>query len=699
MLVLAAVFTTTLYALGSVGWQPWSTRFDDGTIAWPWDATSYFGPKYEYAAARISQGELPLWNPYEFCGIPFLATLQPGVVYPLTRLVYAITKGATAYHVLLFVNVGLAAAFTLALMRALGCALWPSVLAAAWITQPLWLARAYGHPHFPAATALVPLLMLLLRAVVTRPSLRNAVTLGTVAALQAVSGYPPFILATSYLLLLGIPFWLAEARGWLRTMRLAGLARIAGALGIAAVTAGLLASIQLLPSAELLDISDREVSARAWQQLVDVLGEHSPEFLRKIGVPEQSPTAVAASLWNLYGPVLLALSVLAVALRLRSPTVGYALGAFVLSACLPLSLLEQLPLYELVRGGHEWTQIKPFTVYLLAGVGLDATLRRRPVSSWTAAAIAITAIAVSGAWNLRALERPEFAARPTLGLVETPKLPEAAQSVCDLAPGRFRLWWGEGQLRGRSMTTGLPSIGGYEQSLLPRRVAALNRALNLGNGFTSRWWAGIGNHPSLAARMGLQCVVSDGPGHNLLEAGFVRVPESRLPHVVYWNEAALPRARLIYAARWAASPEQALEWVLGETVDPRETVVLEQPPGEPVASCPESMRRRGRVIIRRYEPELVVLDVVAACEAYLLLADTHAPGWSARVDGSPASILTADYAFRALHIGPGSHHVVFRYRPRSVTAGATLSLLGIALVAGLLVLPVRWDPLRPPHCV
>src|SRR4051794_29206465 len=41
-----------------------------------------------FARASIEAGQLPLWNPYEFAGMPFLAGGQSGSIYPLGVLFY-----------------------------------------------------------------------------------------------------------------------------------------------------------------------------------------------------------------------------------------------------------------------------------------------------------------------------------------------------------------------------------------------------------------------------------------------------------------------------------------------------------------------------------------------------------------------------------------------------------------------------------
>src|SRR4029453_10678098 len=47
-----------------------------------WDLRSYFLPKYVFGTEELLAGRLPLWNRFEFAGIPFLATSQPAALYP-----------------------------------------------------------------------------------------------------------------------------------------------------------------------------------------------------------------------------------------------------------------------------------------------------------------------------------------------------------------------------------------------------------------------------------------------------------------------------------------------------------------------------------------------------------------------------------------------------------------------------------------
>jgi uncharacterized membrane protein YfhO len=70
-------------------------------------------------------------------------------------------------------------------------------------------------------------------------------------------------------------------------------------------------------------------------------------------------------------------------------------------------------------------------------------------------------------------------------------------------------------------------------------------------------------------------------------------------------------------------------------------------------------------------------------DGYLVLSDPYYPGWQATVDGAPAVILKADYAFRAVEVPAGDHRVTMAFRPNTWRIGLAVSA---ACVLGLLVL-------------
>ncbi|UCC63897.1 MAG: YfhO family protein, partial [Anaerolineae bacterium] len=80
---------------------------------------------------------------------------------------------------------------------------------------------------------------------------------------------------------------------------------------------------------------------------------------------------------------------------------------------------------------------------------------------------------------------------------------------------------------------------------------------------------------------------------------------------------------------------------------------------------------------------------------YLVLSDTHYPGWQVDVDGQRGRLHRANLLFRAVYLPPGSHTVEFQFQPQSLRLGAAVSILTVLLaVPGLLAL--KRDATRHP---
>jgi len=103
----------------------------------------------------------------------------------------------------------------------------------------------------------------------------------------------------------------------------------------------------------------------------------------------------------------------------------------------------------------------------------------------------------------------------------------------------------------------------------------------------------------------------------------------------------------------------------------------------PAGPAPENARPDpgiGMVEFLEDGPNRVRLRAHAARPALLVLADTHFPGWRARLDGSPAEILPVAGAVRGVEVPAGVHEITFAYSPRSLRAG--IAIAAAAVLAG-----------------
>ncbi|NLV32747.1 MAG: YfhO family protein [Acidobacteria bacterium] len=146
----------------------------------------------------------------------------------------------------------------------------------------------------------------------------------------------------------------------------------------------------------------------------------------------------------------------------------------------------------------------------------------------------------------------------------------------------------------------------------------------------------------------------------------------------YWLQQSLQRAYFTSGTEFVPSPDAALERLLDPSFAAGAAVILE---GE--GSSRSGTPGAGSVTLKGYSSTRVVCEVSADLDGHLVLLDSYYPGWEARVDGKPAEIRRANYAFRAVPVAAGRHVVEFRYCPRVFYLGLVIS--AVFLLAGGLV--------------
>jgi hypothetical protein len=94
----------------------------------------------------------------------------------------------------------------------------------------------------------------------------------------------------------------------------------------------------------------------------------------------------------------------------------------------------------------------------------------------------------------------------------------------------------------------------------------------------------------------------------------------------------------------------------------------------------------GEAKIITYKPNDIKLLVSSKANTLLFLSDSYNKGWKASVDGKIVPILRADYAFRAIGIESGEHVVKFWYDPWSFKLGVYLAIMGaIGIIVMILI--------------
>jgi hypothetical protein len=163
---------------------------------------------------------------------------------------------------------------------------------------------------------------------------------------------------------------------------------------------------------------------------------------------------------------------------------------------------------------------------------------------------------------------------------------------------------------------------------------------------------------------------------------------SNLDYRLYRLKDVLPRAYFATGVIKTSSSQESLNRLLEAGSPLHNTVILDS---APVLETQPASTDLNSVRITRYENNRVACEVKAISVGYLVLLDSWYPGWKAYLDGQRVDVLRANYAFRAVAVKPGAHHVEFIFRPVSFYIGAAISCtaLLIGAIAAILAAAIR----------
>lgn len=127
-----------------------------------------------------------------------------------------------------------------------------------------------------------------------------------------------------------------------------------------------------------------------------------------------------------------------------------------------------------------------------------------------------------------------------------------------------------------------------------------------------------------------------------------------------------------------AAPADALRALLGESFDPAAVVLL------PLAAADRiQAKQNNRCIISdlHFFNHALRFRTQAAEPSMVVISQAYYPYWAASVDGEPVAMWKANYAFQAIEVPSGDHHVLLRFESRSFTLGLAVSGVALALWA------------------
>jgi len=375
---------------------PWRTDNPASLVPWnplQWDGMAEFYPWRLFAAETLKSGYLPLWNPHQFCGTPFVANSQSAVFYPL-NLLFCVFPVARAFGISVLLHLFLTGSFLYGFLRSRAFGLGRSAAllgAVAWQIchwQVAWLEL----PTFLCVSAWLPLALLLVDRAAERPTPLRATGLGLCLGVMLLAGH---LQIAAYCFGLILAYAVFRVLPLLKSL----WTRLLGAAALALALAFGLAAPQLLPAVELARMSHRAGSPTNWTAYTGYVRlAVPPVHLVTLLAPGFFGSPTRGTYWGVgtnggpgaymenacYGGVLtllLALASILLTWRTQAATRFFAVAAILallLALGTPLNalLFFGVPGFSQTGSPGRILVLWSFCLPVLAAIGADAFLRR-----------------------------------------------------------------------------------------------------------------------------------------------------------------------------------------------------------------------------------------------------------------------------------------------------------------------------------
>lgn len=687
------------------------------------------------------RGELPLWNPLNNCGLPFLAQWNTMVLYPGT-FIYLLFPLPWSLSVFCLGHQWLAGVGMYYLARRWTGSGWAAAMAGLVYAFNGLTLNSLMWPNNIAALGWLPWVVFVTERAWQKGG-RQTIMAASIGALQMLTGAPEIILFT-WLMVAGL--WAATNVKWSRCYLVVPVPHCQPRVFLRLITVGLLigglSAIQLIPFVDLLRYSQRDThfASAAWSMpgtgWANLLIPVFHCFSGTQGVFFQYEQWWTSSYYVGTATLIVAAGA---CWRLRSRQIAWLVLVALLGLLLPLGengglypLLKTLfPALGFVRFPVKFVVLLVFALPLIMAFGLrHLTLpypQRPPLTQrwlWSAGlgACGIIGLLLAFVWRFpmtwndwpvtahNALQRVAWlvvmlAALHALGRAETVR----TRALVAVAFGIF-LWmdllthapWQNPTIPPAGLAPGLikltpqPRVGQSRAMVSPEAYYA----------FRNTQVSDALNH-YLGYRLGLICncnLLDDIPTASGFYSLYLKEAEA-VTMLVYSQTNLATKTGLLdfLGVSQVTKAGSMLDWTFRPSFLPLVTAgqkpefLDEAPTMRALASAafqptnvvflPKEaqthVRAReqapARLRIEHQDNHRFVVHVETPSPTMVVVAQAYHGNWQARVDDRPVALWRANYAYQAVEVPAGSHRVELRYQDRALRTGAWVSVAALGM--------------------
>jgi len=675
----------------------------------PYDIQGWHFPLASVLARGLRLHDWPLWDPGQYCGMPYFANIQTQQYYPPALIAILLgnahdqVKAYYYYEWLVPVHMIIAGLFAYGLFRHLGCAKGVALFGATVFQLGAFFASQATHLGAVCCAAWLPLCVWALFQLSEKITAMAVGLLSLGITLCILSGFPAAIFPVAFtLLVLGAGLCVARLASW----------RVLGALVVSFFIGAMATMVQLAPSLVLTRLSIAVFRSKWFETpgglpLASLASFVLPDHFHYLaGATDLYKLPYGFTWLHTYCGYAAVVLLLLIPVARHSKLVWISVFGLVISTIVMLGSNAHIYSYvhrllpPLLRGSLYCEYfLLPFTwfVALTAALSLNRLLELRKLRSyfWIGWVVAI----LTGIDLLLVGSETALNSAPGSYRYET----TAKALLSDQATVRkLRGWVDRGnpparidfvrpeqtELRSRAELLGFQSGTGDDPFMLLRFYDL--RTIFTKSGF----WERIKPIVSLrspwidALNIGLLAQNNTAPELPEGEVPSGKYEVAELPALrIYRNNSPLPRFYFVSRVRRAPDEKHAVSMAADPSFDPANEAIVEglSPEWQGGTTADSS------TVVTGYSNNAVRLETSSSSPLFLVSSEASYPGWLATIDGVPASLYETNVAFRGLPVPAGKHTVSMRFKPEHFRLWLGMTFLGLMGIAGLVAWPRKYS--------
>lgn len=660
-------------------------------------------PLKNFLSENLKQGQLPLWDPYRNGGFPDLAEGQIGTFNLYNLVAFRFLPAIYAFNIGFIVMFFQCALGIYLFTRHKGFQPFFSFYMAFIYAFSGFFVTHISHYALLQTASFFPLLLFSADLILHRKKLVYIVFFAFILSQQLFSGFPQML----FISLIGISiyalFLLARSRIWkLQVLRLC----------LAILTGLILSMVQLLPSLELIPMSNRATGLDSQETLFYKFPvKHLLTFINPFafGNPQQGTYPhfkdfEGSLFWENSGyfgiiPLILALVALMKIKKIKEWKVYVTLTGIsfllMLGGGSPFYILFTYPPFSFFRFPSRFLLIFVFGLVILSGYGFQYIYTVLIKKKKRLAAFFICLAVCLSIWDLT---RIWLFYHPVVPFSEYEKIPESAKIIKKTSVGKIytyqqnsRAWeefFNSGSTRwdrylelknelapNLNLLYRLESADAYASSLTPRRLAQYNSFLRSEYKITTSSSELKVLQKNLLDMRSTTHIISPVvlTNKSLTQIAAIGLEKFNLPAslYIYKNREAVPRYYPTNSIRNITTVEEFVSVMSSEDFKPLNEALVEKKIETISALFP--LIQTTEII--KETASLTELNVETNQPALLISTRSYYPGWIAYVDDKKTEVMPVNLVNQGIIIPQGKHIVKFLFQPKLYQIGLYISLL------------------------